>query len=105
MVVQLPQMGTQQLELMEKELNREKPPNSPPGTHRPTRHHLKQLLVSSSLSMLFQLGKAASSLGGWPWPFGGLDAASSEGVFRASSLGSENEDWDLCEEKRGLEGD
>lgn len=63
-----------------------KPLNSAVETHKPTRRCLKQLLVSSSLSTLFQLGKADSSLGCWLWSIGCLDVASSEQVFRASSL-------------------
>lgn len=80
-----------------------KPLNSAVETHKPTRRCLKQLLVSSSLSTLFQLGKADSSLGCWLWSIGCLDVASSEQVFRASSLVSENADWDRWGKKKGAQ--
>lgn len=89
-------MGPHQLGLSGK-----KPPNSTPETHRPTRCHLKPLLVLSSLSVLLQLGKVTSSRSGWAWLL--LGHASREGGFRAPSLGSENADWDCCGEKRGEE--
>lgn len=88
-------------DLWEEELSGHATAEKPFETHRPTRCCLKQLLVSSSLSTLFQLGRADSALECWPWSLGCLDAASAGGVFRASSAVIEKADWDRCGKKRG----
>lgn len=79
----------------------QKPPNCPFKAHRPMRCCLEQLLVRSSLSTLSQLDNANSSLGCWPGSPSCLDTASSEEVFRASSLVGKNADWGCVERKEG----
>lgn len=54
------------------------------------------LLVPSSSSKLFQLGRADSSRRRWPRSLGRLGTASAEQVFRASSVVKENADWERC---------
>lgn len=69
-------------------------------TRRPPRPRVAQLLVSSSLSTLLQLGSAGFARCR-PWSPGCLGAAAGGEVFRASPLRSEKADWDRCGKKGG----